>query len=148
MSDKHSQELLNQIEQAFAKAEGGVCVAGLSELLESSTKGRHTSVEVLPITVEELEALKELKELEKLLSDVDSNTKSPKEKLPVDVGVSARSSFAAYSYDKTTPVPLPPSITAEGDAVQYMEKQGYTHFEVYRKLGTYKAETKTEMVRQ
>lgn len=59
-----------------------------------------------------------------------------------------KSTFAAYSYDRTTPVPLPASVMSEEMAVQYMEQQGYQHFEVYRKLGTYKLETKTELVRQ
>lgn len=59
-----------------------------------------------------------------------------------------KSTFAAYSYDKSTPVPLPPFINTEEKAVKHMTANGYQHFEVYRKLGTYKMETKTEMVKQ
>lgn len=128
MSDQHNQELLNALTQAFAEEnEGGVHVINLSDLLQDS--------EETPMTVTELE---------ELLAEGETTTGLPKEAQPV----TSKSQFAAYSYDKTTPVPLPATITTEAHAVQYMEKQGYTHFEVYRKLGTYKMETKTEMVRQ
>ncbi len=128
MSDKHNQELLNALTQAFAEEnEGGVHIINLSDLLQDSE-----------------ETLITFDELAKLLAEGETTTGLPEE----EQSITTKSQFAAYSYDKTTPVPLPPSITTETHAVQYMEKQGYTHFEVYRKLGTYKAETKTEMVRQ
>lgn len=56
--------------------------------------------------------------------------------------------YAAYCHTKAAPIPLPSSVSSEEEAVMYMESKGYTHFEVYLKLGTYKVETMTELVKQ
>lgn len=56
--------------------------------------------------------------------------------------------YAAYCHTKAAPIPLPSLVSSEEEAVMYMESKGYTHFEVYLKLGTYKVETKTELVKQ
>lgn len=59
-----------------------------------------------------------------------------------------KAQYAAYCHDKSAPIPLPTSVSSEEEAVQYMSGKGYKNFEVYLKLGTYKTETKTELVKQ
>ncbi len=155
MSGKYNQELLNALTEAFAEI-GEVHIVDLAKALgetevdlssngssSNSNSSQDETDYLLRSKENEKRLMESIAQMEQLLNgggDVDT---TPKQEKPT-----TKSTFAAYSYDKTTPVPLPASILTEAQAVQHMEKQGYKHFEVYRKLGTYKAETKTEMVRQ
>ncbi len=158
MSGKYNQELLNALTEAFAEI-GEVHIIDLAKALGetevglSSNGNSSSSSSVGNNSQDETDYLLRSKENEKRLMEsiAQMGGGSFSGCTPKDAPVpssTTKSTFAAYSYDKTTPVPLPASILTEAQAVQHMEKQGYKHFEVYRKLGTYKAETKTEMVRQ
>ncbi len=155
MSGKYNQELLNALTEAFAEI-GEVHIVDLAKALgetevdlnsnvnSSSSVGNNSQDEtdyLLRSKENEKRLMESIAQMEQLLNGgIDTTSKQEKP--------TTKSTFAAYSYDKSTPVPLPAFILTEAQAVQHMEKQGYKHFEVYRKLGTYKAETKTEMVRQ
>ncbi len=149
MSDKYNQELLDALTEAFAEI-GEVHIVDLSEALgatevdlNSNSNSNQDETDYLLSSKENEKRLME--SIRKIGGGSFSGYTSKDGTVPSST---TKSTFAAYSYDKTTPVPLPASILTEAQAVQHMEKQGYKHFEVYRKLGTYKAETKTEMVRQ
>ncbi len=156
MSGKYNQELLNALTEAFAEI-GEVHIVDLAKALGETEVDLNSNVNssssVGNNSQDETDYLLRSKENEKRLMESiaqmggGSFSGYTSKDAPVPSSTT-KSTFAAYSYDKTTPVPLPASILTEEQAVQHMEKQGYKHFEVYRKLGTYKAETKTEMVRQ
>ena len=156
MSGKYNQELLNALTEAFAEI-GEVHIVDLAKALGETEVDLNSNVNssssVGNNSQDETDYLLRSKENEKRLMESiaqmggGSFSGRTSKDAPVPSSTT-KSTFAAYSYDKTTPVPLPASILTEAQAVQHMEKQGYKHFEVYRKLGTYKAETKTEMVRQ
>ncbi len=141
--DKYKQELFKTLTEAFTEAGSNVHIVDLSEPLDLTgvDVGSQDGAEEFIKFFEEMCGVGESK-------GVDSNCNANNTSVDRTPPTPTKSTFAAYSYDKATPVPLPASILTEAQAVQYMEKQGYKHFEVYRKLGTYKAETKTEMVRQ
>lgn len=149
MTGKHNQELLNALTEAFAEI-GEVHIVDLSEALgatevdlsSNSNSGQAETDYLLRSKENEKRLMESIAQMEQLLNEEGVDTTPAQEK------PTTKSTFAAYSYDKSTPVPLPASILTEEQVVQHMEKQDYKHFEVYRKLGTYKAETKTEMVRQ
>lgn len=81
-------------------------------------------------------------------SGTETATEKPNKAQPKTKAKVRKSPYAAYSYDKKEAIPLPVSIQTEEQAIEYVENKGYKFFEIYKKLGTYKMETKTELVKQ